>query len=114
MFGFSNALRSDGHSPSDSYVPQVRAANALADLLKRTRPYLSDQISELQTIVTRCQRTLDENEVEQNQAEMSAEHDARISPGATAITEKALAAQGELDGATQALLDLRHEGPTEE
>ena len=82
--------------PTTSYGPRVRAAHELADLLKRTRPHLFEQVDQLQETVTRCQQTLDLAQAEQGRS--------------LPLNHKTLTTLKELETATQALLDLRHKG----
>lgn len=93
MFRYSTNSASDSFDSSvSSFLAQVRAAHAMADLLKRTRPHLYDTVCELQATVTRCHHTLDQCQC------------AGKSPG-----EHSTAVQ-DLQVATQALLSLRHKG----
>lgn len=89
-----------------AYPSTVRAAQRLAELLKRKRPHLSAQVGELQITVTGAHRTLHEWSL--------------VCPGAqegswpVAQTldplrgKEAALALTDLDTAYQALLDLRH------
>ena len=94
---------------SSTYGAKVRAAHELADMLKRNRPHLYDQVNELQTTINRCQCTLDQCK---HQVERCAEtNNARLhSRPAPSIPQEVHAALEELEVTTQALLDLRHKG----
>ena len=87
-----------------SYCADVRAAHALADMLKRTRPQLHDHVCELQSTITRCQTTLDTEKARIRQV--------MVTDGRTPCPPCAevISALKELDATIQALLDLRHKG----
>lgn len=111
MFGAysSSVVQSDSLTPT-SYSQQIRAAHALADLLKRTRPHLCDQVEALQATICQCQSTLDQSKDQLQEATQCSEQDGRSvhdSPALSAETQEALR---ELEEAMQALLDLRHKG----
>ena len=87
-----------------SYCADVRAAHALADMLKRTRPHLCEYICELQATISRCQTTLDEEKARIEQ--VMAKDGRPLSPPCTEV----ISALRELDSTIQVLLDLRHKG----
>ncbi len=109
MYRHSNVPLSEGRILCRSYQSQVCAANAVADLLQRTRPYLSEKVSALQTIITRCQGTLDKTEAERGEAELRSEYETRVSLHAVPTSVETRLALNELDEATRALLDLRRD-----
>lgn len=107
LFGmFRNRLAfhpDDSPSPAFSnYGARVRAAHELADLLKRNRPHLYEQVNDLQATIVRCQQTLDLSKAQNQSLELA--------PSSHALPDEIKAALEELETTSQALLDLRHKG----
>lgn len=106
MWDFDHSLLIDCSvcSEGSSCQVEVRAAHALANCLKRTRPHLYEEVSELQKKVVCCQHTIDHAREEQE-----AERDAlKHCPLCVSVSDEE--ALQELEEVIQALLELRHKG----
>lgn len=92
---------------SSSYQSTVSAAHDLAELLKRVRPDVRPQAEELQSIVTRAHKKLDDlSGVTQEAAALVHSGGHKLTPNQTRDGETA-SALTELEVAYQSLRDLR-------